>query len=196
MKYNKSKAYLLPLIAPLIGFEEKFVTNLENTFMFDSLNEFNECFYIYHNFSFKNPEFTKYEHKLVSSYLFKKLIDIDNENVLYVFNFPEEYLHEYYCLKNSEYSKFGEDAKQQILSFWTKLFGKSTQGVNFILSLKKILYKDEKLKKQIEESLSSKTHKVLLDNNAELGEKVEINNETFNLHEYKNKKTAYFSSDA
>ena len=50
MKYNKSKAYLLPLIAPLIGFEEKFVTNLENTFMFDSLNEFNECFYIYHNF--------------------------------------------------------------------------------------------------------------------------------------------------
>lgn len=190
MRYNKSKSYLFPLIAPLIGFEEKFITNLENTYMFDSLHEFNNCFYIYHDFSFKNPEFTKYEHKLISSYLFRKLIDLNNEKVLYVFDFPEEYLHEYNCLKNSEYSKFGEDAKQQILSFWTKIYGKNTQGVNLILSLKKILYKDEKLKKQIEESLSSKNHKVLLDNNAELGEKIEIKNETFDLNEYTNKKTA------
>lgn len=187
--YNKSKTYLLPLIAPLIGIEEKFINNLENTFMFDSNSEFNECFYILHEFSFKNPEFTKYEHKMTESYLFKKLIDIDSEKVLYIFNFPEEYLHEYYCLKDSKYSEFGEDAKQQILNFWTKLYGKTTTGVNFILSVKKILYKDPKLKKQIEERLSSKDHKVILDDNAELGEKVEISNETFNLNEYKDKKT-------
>lgn len=179
MKYNKSKTYLLPLIAPLIGIEEKYFNYLENTFMFDKDNEFNNCFYLYHDFSFKNPEFTKYEHKLTESYLFKKLIDIDNDKVLYIFNFPEEYLHEYYCLKNSKYSEFGEDAKKQILSFWTKLYGKTTTGVNFILSVKKILYKDLKLKQQIEENLSSKTHKVILNNDAELGEKVEIDNETF-----------------
>lgn len=181
MKYNKSKTYLLPLIAPLIGIEEKYLDYLENTYMFDKDKEFNECFYIYHDFFFKNPEFTKYEHKLVESYLFKKLIDIDSNKVLYIFKFPEEYLHEYYCLKNSKYSEFGEDAKQQILSFWTKLYGKTTTGVNFILSIKKILYKDLKLKQQIEENLSSKTHKVILDNDAELGEKVEISNETFTL---------------
>lgn len=186
MKYNKSKTYLLPLIAPIIGIEEKYISFLENTFMFDDQNEFEDCFYVYHDFSFKNPEFTKYEHKLTESYLFRKLIDISADKVLYIFNFPEEYLHEYNCLKKSKYSEFGEDAKQQILDFWTKLYGKSTQGVSFILSVKKILYKDEKLKKQIEESLSSKHHKVTLDDDAELGEKVEIINETFNLNEYKN----------
>lgn len=181
LKYNKSKTYLLPLIAPIIGIEEKYIDYLENTFMFDKNNEFNQCFYLYHDFNFKNPEFTKYEHKIIECYLFKKLIDIDNNKVLYIFDFPEEYLHEYYCLKDSKYSEFGEDAKQQILNFWTKIYGKSTIGVNFIISLKKILYKDLKLKKQIEESLSSKYHKVILDDNAELGEKVEIENETFNL---------------
>jgi hypothetical protein len=186
MRYNKSKTYLLPLIAPLIGIEEKFINNLENTFMFDSNSEFNECFYILHEFSFKNPEFTKYEHKMTESYLFKKLIDIDSEKVLYIFNFPEEYLHEYYCLRDSKYSEFGEDAKQQILNFWTKLYGKKTTGVNLILSIKKILYKDPKLKKQIEERLSSEKHKLILDDNAELGEKVEIENETFKINEYKN----------
>jgi len=186
MKYNKSKAYLLPLIAPIINIEEKYISFLENTFMFDNENEFENCFYIYHDFSFKNPEFTKYEHKFTNCYLFRKLIDISSNKVLYIFNFPEEYMHEYNCLKNSRYSDFGEDAKQQILDFWTKIYGKSTQGVNFILSVKKILYKDDKLKKQIEESLSSKHHKVILDDDAELGEKVEIINETFSLNEYKN----------
>lgn len=188
MKYNKSKTYLLPLIAPIIGINEKFIDYLENTFMFDNENLNNECFYIYHNFNFKNPEFTKYEHQLTECYLFKKLIDIDSNKVLYIFDFPKEYLHEYYCLQNSKYSEFGEDAKKQVLTFWSNIYGKSTSGVNFVISLKKILYKDLKLKRQIEENLSSKNHKVILDNNAELGEKVEINNETFVLNEHKNKK--------
>ena len=38
LKYNKSKTYLLPLIAPIIGIEEKYIDYLENTFMFDEDN--------------------------------------------------------------------------------------------------------------------------------------------------------------
>ena len=34
MKYNKSKTYLLPLIAPLIGIEEKYLDYLENTYFY------------------------------------------------------------------------------------------------------------------------------------------------------------------
>ena len=74
MRYNKSKTYLLPLIAPIIGIEEKYISELDNTYMFDSNDEFNQCFYIKHNFSFRNPEFTKYEHKLTECYLFKKYL--------------------------------------------------------------------------------------------------------------------------
>ena len=174
--YNKSKTYLLPLIAPLIGIEKKFFENIDNTYMFDLDNEYSECFFITHDFSFRNPEFTSYEHRFTSSYLFKNLIDISNEKVVYIFKFPDEYLHEYNCLINSKYSEFGEDAKEQILDFWTSIYGKSHAGVNFILSVKKILYKDKNLKEQLEKSLNVK-----IDDNMELGEKVEIINETFIL---------------
>jgi hypothetical protein len=172
--YNKSKTYLLPLIAPMIGIENDFFEYVDNTYMFN--DGFEECFLITHDFSFRNPEFTKYEYRLTNNYLFQKLFDISSDKVVYVFKFPEEYLHEYYCLRDSKYSEFGEDAKEQILNFWTTLYGKSHEGVNFILSIKRILYKDKLLKEQLEKSL-----KVKLDNSIELGEKVQMVNETFVL---------------
>lgn len=174
--YNKSKTYLLPLIAPIIGIKSDFFEYIDNTYMFDLDNTYNECFFIVQDFSFRNPEFTKYEHELTNNYLFQKLIDLSNDKVLYIFKFPEEYLHEYYCLKDSRYSEFGEDAKQQVLSYWTELYGKSHNGVNFILSVKKILYKDKTLKEKLEKSLNVK-----LDDNVELGQQVDIVNETFVL---------------
>jgi len=180
IKYNKSKTYLLPLLSEVIAFEDKFLPYLENTYMFDDKNEYTNCFYILHDFSFKNPEFTKYEYKLTNNPLFVKHIDIGNK-VLYIFNFPTEYLHEYKCLMNSEYSKFGNDAKDLILKFWTEIYGKNTTGMNFILKVKQILFKEDKLRTEIENQLSTREHRVRLDEKAELGQYVDIENETFNL---------------
>lgn len=175
LKYNISKTYLLPLISEVIGVEPKFINYLENTYLFDENNEFTECFFIKHEFSFKNPEFTAYEHRLIDNQYFVKLIDIGSD-VIYVFKFPEEYLQEYYYLQNSKYSKFGEDAKKLILKFWTEIYGKIPAGINLILKIKQILYRDEKLKKQLEEKLNIK-----LDLHSELGESVEVLNETFRI---------------
>jgi hypothetical protein len=177
LRYNSSKTYLLPLISEVIGIETKFINYLDNTYMFDENNEFQECIFIKHEFSFKNPEFTAYEHRLIDNQYFVKLIDIGSE-VVYVFKFPEEYLPEYYALQNSKYSEFGEDAKKLILKFWTQMYGKIPAGINLILKIKQILYKDEKLKKQLEEKL-----KIKLDLHSELGEKVEVSNETLKLKE-------------
>lgn len=174
--YNRSKTYLLPLIAPIIGIKADFFEYIDNTYMFDLDNIYNECFFIVQDFSFRNPEFTKYEHELTNNSLFQKLIDLNNDKVLYIFKFPEEYLHEYYCLKDSKYSEFGEDAKEQILNYWTELYGRSHNGINFILSVKQILYKDKILKEKLEKSLNVK-----LDDNVELGQQVDIVNETFVL---------------
>jgi len=177
VRYNSSKTYLLPLISEVIGIETKFINYLDNTYMFDENNEFHECIFIKHEFSFKNPEFTAYEHRLIDNQYFVKLIDIGSD-VVYVFKFPEEYLPEYYALQNSKYSEFGEDAKKLILKFWTQMYGKIPAGINLILKIKQILYKDEKLKKQLEEKL-----KIKLDLHSELGEKVEVSNETLKLKE-------------
>jgi len=181
-RYNLSKTYLLPLMSEVIHLDPKFMPYLENTYMFDEDNEYNECFLIEHEFSFKNPEFTAYEHKLINNEYFIKCID-KGDRVIYVFKFPSEYLNEYYALQNSKYSEFGEDAKKLILRFWTEIYGKVPAGINVILKMKQILYKDEKLKKQIENNLSSKLHKVVLDDDAELGERVEISNEVLKINE-------------
>ena len=179
IKSNKSRTYLLPLIAPLIGIEEKFYGLIENTYMFDSEKEYKDCFFIVQNFSFKNPEFTSYEYRMTNNDLFVKSIDF-KDKVIYIYKFPKEYSHEYYSFSESNYSTFLEDAKKQILSFWTKIKGKQIGGASFVIKIKQILYKDKKLKDEIEKNLNVK-----LDDNAELGSFVDINSETINLSEYK-----------
>ena len=115
LRYNKSKTYLLPLLSELISFDKKYFSFLKNTYCKDDLNMYKNCFYILHDFSFRNPEFTAYEHKLINNAYFVDLIDINNEQVLYVFKFPEEYLTEYDKFMNSKYSQFGLDAKELII---------------------------------------------------------------------------------
>jgi len=179
-KFNMSKNYLLPLIAEVIGVEYGFIDYLENTYLFDDKGEFEHCIFIRHEFSFKNPEFTAYEHRLTDNQYFIKCIDIGDE-VVYVFKFPEEYLPEYEHFLRGEYSKFGEDAKRVILHFWTQMYGKTASGINAILKMKQILYKDKKLKQQLEERLSSEQCRIVLDDDAELGDLVLIEDETFKM---------------
>lgn len=173
-----SKTYLLPLMSELININEKFIDYLENTYLYDSENEFNECLIIQHKFDFRNPEFTKYENEMTNNQYFVKAIDKEDV-VYYVFKFPEEYLKEYYFYIDGKYSKFGNDAKQLILSFWEKMYGKSADGINAIITIKHILYKDEKRKKKLEEILATSLHP-----DAELGEMPIKSNETINLNEH------------
>jgi len=176
--YNKSKTYLLPLMSEVLDLNLKFMPYLINTYMFDEKDEYKDCVYILHEFNFKNPEFTSYEHKLINNPLFIKHIDLGNQ-VAYIFKFPEEYLDEYYYLMNSKYSLFGDDAKKLILKFWGQVYSGNSLGVNFLLKVKNILYKDKKLKEKLEKDLGVK-----LDDNQELGDYVNLKNETFKIEEF------------
>ena len=177
LRFNKSKTYLLPLLSEVLDLNIKFLPYLINTYLFDENNEYENCIFILHEFNFKNPEFTKYEHKLTNNELFVKHIDIDDK-VVYIFKFPEEYLNEYNCLLNSKYSKFGEDAKQLILRFWAEVYSGNSAGVAFLLKVKKILYKDEKLRKELEAKLGVK-----IDENQELGDYINPETEILILEE-------------
>lgn len=176
-RYNKSKTYLLPLLSEVLDLNIKFLPYLINTYLFDENNEYENCIFILHEFNFKNPEFTKYEHKLTNNNLFVKHIDIDDK-VVYIFKFPEEYLNEYNCLLNSQYSKFGDDAKQLILRFWAEVYSGNPAGVNFLLKVKQILYKDQKLKESLQKELG-----VIIPDNQELGSYVDPHNEVLILTE-------------
>ena len=190
VKLNKSQTYLLPLLSELVPFEFDMLDFIENTYISDDLSKYENCFYVLQDFTFKNPEFTAYENALTSSDYYVDLIDVGNK-VLYVFRFPEEYLHEYNCYKSGRYSAFGVDAKELILGFWTKFYNKQTSGIPFVLRVKQILFKDEKLRKQLEKELSSTGHKtvpghnVTIDPEAELSDPPVLEDETFELSKVK-----------
>tara|TARA_R110002020_G_scaffold435949_1_gene646163 strand:- start:118 stop:558 length:441 start_codon:yes stop_codon:yes gene_type:complete len=143
--------------------------------MFIDDGKYENCLLLLHDFDFKNPEFTKYEHKFTKNELFVELVDIDNK-VLYVFKFPEEYLKEYNKLIESKYSEFGEDAKELILEFWSDVYGENPAAIGFLRKLKQVLYKEVALRKELEKKL-----KVKISTNAELGDFVDTNNETFSI---------------
>lgn len=185
---NRSRTYLLPLIAPLIGIKDEYFNLIENTYLFLDEDMSPGKIHILQNFSFKVPEYTSYEHEIIDNQYFDEFKDF-NGKVLYSFKFPEEYLPEYHNYIDSKFSKFGTDAKEEILDFWTRLVGKTTNGVNTVLKIKHILNKDKTLKAKLEQELSSRDHKVILDEDAELGSKVKLENEIFKLDEYKLKKT-------
>lgn len=173
MKYNKSKTYLLPLLSEFINFETKFMKYLVNTYMFDETGEYGECLCILHDFNFKNPEFTAYEHRFTNNDLFIKSIDIGNK-VLYIFKFPEEYKQEYYSLYEGKYSEFGNDAKELILKFWADVYNGNANAVNFLVKVKQVLYKDSKLREKLQKDL-----RVTIDEEQELGDIIDVDNETF-----------------
>ena len=180
VKFNKSKTYLLPLISEIVNIDKQYLPYLNNTFMVDSENKYENCLYILHDFDLSNPKFTTYEHHLINNELFMDMYDIGNQ-VLYVFKFPEEYLHEYNCLKNSKYSEFKDDAKELVLEFWTVMYGNTPNAIAFLTKVKDILFKTTKYRQKLEQSLSSKTQKIIISSEAELGDIIDITNETFDF---------------
>lgn len=181
IKYNKSKTYLLPLLTEVVEFDRKFFSNILNTYVADDLGMYKNSLLIYHDFTFRNPEFTFYEHKLTNSQYFTDLIDIDNM-VLYVFRFPDEYMKEYNNFLEGKYSEFGNDAKELILTFYTHIYQNNLNAVGFLVKLRQILFKDSKLKEQLEKNL-----KINLPVNAELTDIPDLNKETFILSQHYNK---------
>lgn len=165
-------------MSEIIGFEMKFMKYLLNTYMYLEEDTGEECLAILHDFSFRNPDFTSYEHRLIKNDLFIKSIDVGNK-VLYIFKFPEEYIQEYYSLIEGKYSEFGNDAKELILKFWTDVYNGNSGAIPFLIKVKQVLHKDTKLRQILEKDLNVK-----LDENQELGDIVNKDDETFKILEF------------
>ena len=179
IKLNKSKTYLLPLLSEVVDLDLRFYKHIKNCYIFDDLNKYEDCIFILHDFNFKNPEFTAYEHKLIKNPHFMELVDVDNF-VIYIFKFPKEYIKEYNFYKEGKYSQFGTDAKELILEFYTKVYKNNPNAVNFLLTTKQILFRNKILKRKLEKKLNVK-----LDDNAELSDIINIEDETLALSKEK-----------
>lgn len=182
-KTNISKTYLLPLLSQSINIDYSFAKYITQTYMYDNEGIHDKCIFIEHIFDIKDPKFTKYEHLLTSHPLFKELYDLKDDKVVYVFNFPPEFINEYNLFEKGIYSKFGEDSKENILFFWTKVYEENPYIGTILKQIKDILYKDPLYRVKLAKSLSDDNNDITIEDDAELGNLITIEDETFNITE-------------
>lgn len=173
---NKSTTYLFPLINDILNIDFEFFKNyITNTYVFSNKYE-NNYFYLEIDFDFKIPEFIEEEERLRNFDIYIDSIDLNEDKVLYVYEFPKSYIYEYNKYLEGKYSEFKIDAKTKILKFYNKLFGVNEVGINKLNNIKYVLFKDKILKQKLEEKLN-----VSLPDNAELSSILDIDEETILL---------------
>lgn len=171
MTPNKSKTYLLPLILEFFNLPDSLKSNFLNCYLFDTDNLHEDCIYLLYNYDIKNPIFTKFEYEISKTKGYITHYDLKDNQILFVLNFPREYLLEYNYFINGHYSRYKPDSRRIVLSYW---YNKIPQ-VSYD-RLEQILIKDPKLKSEIENNLG-----IILSDDSELGEIIDVEKETINI---------------
>ena len=176
IRYNKSKTYLLPLLSEYVILEPLYFKNI-NTYIFDDKTLYNNSIFVFFEYKKgKNAKIEKYEQELVQSMLFQDIIYSDNYSTCFVFNFPKKFIGEYYLFLQGKYSEYSNYAKTLIVEFYTELYNGNLNAIDFLMTVKQVLFKDEKLKQKIEKDLG-----VVLDSNAELTSIMNMRDETLTI---------------
>lgn len=176
---NKSTTYLFPLINDILEIPNYvYEYFLENTFLFSDKYPDKDYYYILFKFDEKDEVFLKTEEKLTKLDIFIENIDIDDNKVLFVFEFPKSYLFEYNKLIEGKYSEYKMDAKTKILKYYNQYYNFESDNVlEFLTKLKHIFFKNKKLKEKIEQELQ-----VTIDDNAELSSVINKEKETIKIN--------------
>lgn len=190
IRYNKSKTYLLPLISEFISFDYRYFKFLENTYLFDNLNMYNNCIYFEYNFSKIKVNSEKFENNMIDNNYFIDLLKITDKHKIFIFRIPEEYKTEYQYFKLGKYSKYSIPAKHIILDFYTNIYSGNINAIDFLMKLKQVLFKDNKLKQKIEEELN-----VRLSSDAELTDIMNKKNETLNIEKIIKQQVSIYSDN-
>lgn len=138
---NKSKTYILPFINEYIPL--KFFKDIINTYLF---YEDSYKFCIKYKFSGKK-EFTDFERELERNPLYYKTIDINKNEVVYIFHIPIELMDIIDLFLEGKYSYIPR--KEVINEFFINKFNLPLNN-----KISKILNRDEDLRQELEEQLN------------------------------------------
>lgn len=163
---NKSYSYLVPLLNEYCRIDGDYFLLLDNVYTGLENNYENIIAICYLNVD--NDPFQQYIADLQLNKLFKFCID-NEDYITLVFSFPEEFMFEYNCYKTGKFSQFRERAKNIILNYILGIHKLRQSN-----KLRTVLYKDPKLKEELEFKLGMK-----LDENTELSSIPDIKLDTF-----------------
>lgn len=163
---TKSYTYVLPMLSPYIDIRKD---SLINTFIGDeNAPEYNNHIFLLYKFSGAQP-FLRYEDYLEHSKLFVKTYDPDKNHVMYVFNVPSLYQHEYNLFKQGKYSELSYDYKVIIFEFHNIYDSEH--------KVAKVLFKNQDLKEELEDRINEELPK-----GAELSSVPDLDTEMYKNH--------------
>lgn len=178
---NKSKTYILPLLAQYIPLNYTFMKFLWDTYLFiededekdsppavlylEVASQFQDLseYRTIHNSFLINKQFIKYFEQTTFNIAY----------IYYVFRIPNSFLQDYYLLRKGHYSQISVPAKDAIRSYLYKFYPHKQKSIENIW---KILTKDVSLKIELENQLAT-----ILPEDVELAEKFNLKNETLIL---------------
>jgi hypothetical protein len=148
---NKCSTYILPMLATeIMKYKENFcTTNFRAVFLGDTTKKKdlldNKIILMYRFSGVK--QHLDLENCLLNHPLFEIYYECDKLHTLYVFRIPENFKKDYQLFKEWKPSKFSNEYKKLIIEFY-----RNSQ----IELLKKIIYKDYTLKKELEQKIAHK----------------------------------------
>lgn len=164
---NKCYSYLVPLLNEYCKIDSDYLLLLSNVYSrhYDYRQE--EVITICYEF-INNDPFLEYVENFRQNELFKEMF-IDKEYLAITFYFPKEFRNEYYLYREGKFSRFSDRAKEVILKYVLDI-----HKLNDTERIRRVLYRDERLRKQLEEQLD-----MSIDSELELSSKPNLINETF-----------------
>ncbi|MFW6225668.1 MAG: hypothetical protein ACOC3V_01755 [bacterium] len=111
-------------ILPLFVKENTKYKDIQDTFINayiadKKLPEYDNCIFLvfsghdYYNAENKETKYIKDNYKNIFINM-----ELDNHDVIYIYDIPEEYLEDYFNFLQGNYKKFKESTKEKILKFW------------------------------------------------------------------------------
>lgn len=148
---NKASTYILPMLAvETMKYKESFCTSYfracflgDTTKKKDLLDDKIILLYRFHG----GKPYLELENKLVNHPLFELYYQPDKLHTCYCFKVPTKFKKDYDLFKEWKPSKFSKEYKKLIIDFY-----RDSQ----IDQLKKVLYKDITLKKELEQQIATK----------------------------------------
>ena len=141
---NKSYSYLIPLLNEHIEIKKEWFILLKNVYT-RFRGEQKVIVLVYEDY--ESEDFTNYISSLKQSNLFRYSLD-ENEEIILIFSFPEEYLPEYEYYNCGKFSKFKNASKLKILNYLLDVHNATITN-----KVKDVLYKNSRLRNKLEDKL-------------------------------------------
>lgn len=165
---NKSYSYLIPIVNEFCTIDPAYFILVDQSYAMVNGSS-DEPLVVLSYEKTDNQMFLDYLEDIKVNPITKNVIESEDK-ITFVFEIPKEYRHEYRSFINGRFSAFSQKAKDLVMNYVT-----SYHKANTAKKVKMVLYKEDELKRYLENKLA-----VRLDADLDLSSIPKVEEESFN----------------